>query len=160
MRDSLDSSPHNESHCLPASSSMIAPLRLLALLLGSALTLAPAALLLLSHGTGQLPAARKLFDLLAPLLVIGLAFGLGPLLIALPRLVAGERHPAARLVATLLLLVSAGGLVLFGLGGLASLLPALLGLLAEGVLFAVFIWPARRFAMPVAEADQDQSPSR
>lgn len=160
MRDSPDSSRHDEIHHLPTISLMTTPLRLLALLLGSALTLAPAALLLLSHGTGQLPAARKLFDLLAPLLIIGLAFGLGPLLIALPRLVTGERHPAARLVAALLLLVSAGGLVLFGLGGLASLLPALLGLVAEGVLFAVFIWPARRFAVPVAAADQDQSPSR
>lgn len=139
---------------------MIALLRLIALLLGSALTLAPAALLLLSHGTGELPAARKLFDLLAPLLVIGLAFGLGPLLLALPRLVAGGRTPAARLVATLLLLVSASGLVLFGLGGLASLLPALLGLLAEAVLFAVFVWPARRFAAPTELAGQDQSPSR
>lgn len=139
---------------------MITLLRLIALLLGSALTLAPAALLLLSHGMGELPAMRKLFDLLAPLLVIGLAFGLGPLLIALPRLVAGARTPAARLVATLLLLVSAGGLVLFGLGGMASLLPALLGLLTEGVLFAVFVWPARRFPAPVAAAGQDQSPSR
>ena len=139
---------------------MIALLRLLALLLGCALTLAPAALLLLSHGTGELPAAGKLFDLLAPLLVIGLAFGLGPLLLAPPRLVMGGRNPGARLVVALLLLVSAGGLVLFGLGGLASLLPALLGLLVEGVLFAVFVWPARRFAAPTALADQDQSPSR
>lgn len=139
---------------------MITLLRLLALLLGCALTLAPAALLLLSHGTGELPATRKLFDLLAPLLVIGLAFGLGPLLIAHPRLVAGARPPAGRLVATLLLLVSASGLVLFGLGGLASLLPALLGLLLEGLLFAVFIWPARRFSAPAAAAGQDQSPSR
>jgi hypothetical protein len=138
---------------------MIASLRLIALLLGSALTLAPAALLLLSHGTGNLPAAGKLFDLLAPLLIIGLAFGLGPLLCAMPGLVAGDSKPAGRLIAALLLLVSAGGLVLFGLGGLASLLPALLGLLAEGVLFTVFIWPARRFAAPAA-ADQDQSPSR
>lgn len=132
-------------------------LRLTALLLGSTLTLAPAALLLLAHGTGELPSAGKLVDLLAPLLIIGLAFGLGPLLIALPRLVSGGHKPAARLVATLLLLVSASGLVLFGLGGMASLLPALIGLLLEGVLFAVFIWPARRFA---AVADQDQSPSR
>lgn len=139
---------------------MIALLRLTALLLGSALTLAPAALLLLSHGTGELPAARKLFDLLAPLLVIGLAFGLGPLLLALPRLVVGSRNPGARLIATLLLLVSAGGLVLFGLGGLASLLPAALGLLLEGVLCAVFVWPARRFAAPTSDGDQAQSPSR
>lgn len=139
---------------------MIALLRLTALLLGSALTLAPAALLLLSHGTGELPSARKLFDLLAPLLVIGLAFGLGPLLLAFPRLVAGGRTPVARLVATLLLLVSVGGLVLFGLGGLASLLPAVLGLLVEGVLCAVFVWPARRFAKPATVADQAQSPSR
>ena len=139
---------------------MIALLRLTALLLGSALTLAPAALLLLSHGTGRLPAADKLFDLLAPLLVIGLAFGLGPLLIAWPRLVAGPRNPAPRLVAALLLTVSAGGLALSGMGGMAGLLPALLGLLVESVLCAVFIWPARRFAGPSADADQAQSPSR
>lgn len=135
-------------------------LRLAALLLGSAMTLAPAALLLLSHGTGQLPAAGKLFNLLAPLLVIGLAFGLGPLLLAVPKLVTGGRKPAARLVAALLLLVSAGGLVLFGLGGLASLLPALVGLAIEGVLFAVFVWPARRFPALAETADQDKSPSR
>ena len=136
---------------------MIALLRLLALLLGTAMTVAPAALLLLSHGAGHLPSGGKLFDLFAPLLVIGLAFGLGPLLIALPRLVAGQRNPGARLAAALLLLVSAGGLVLFGMGGMASLLPAVLGLLAESVLFAVFVWPARSFAAP--SSDQDSSPS-
>lgn len=136
---------------------MTALLRLLALLLGTAMTLAPAALLLFSHGSGQLPSGDRLFNLLAPLLVIGLAFGLGPLLIALPRLVAGQRNPGARLAAALLLLVSAGGLVLFGMGGMASLLPAVLGLLAEGLLFAVFVWPARSFSTP--PGDQDNSPS-
>ena len=40
---------------------------------------------------------------------------------------------------------------------LASLLPAVLGLVAESVLFAVFIWPARSFAAPAS--DQDSSPS-
>ena len=84
---------------------MTALFRLLALLLGTAMTLAPAALLLFSHGSGQLPSGDRLFNLLAPLLVIGLAFGLGPLLIALPRLVAGQRNPGARLAAALLLLV-------------------------------------------------------
>ena len=136
---------------------MTALFRLLALLLGTAMTLAPAALLLFSHGSGQLPSGDRLFNLLAPLLVIGLAFGLGPLLIALPRLVAGQRNPGARLAAALLLLVSAGGLVLFGMGGMASLLPAVLGLLAEGLLFAIFVWPARSFNRP--PGDQDNSPS-
>jgi hypothetical protein len=32
-----------------------------------------------------------------------------------------------------------------------------LGLVAESVLFAVFIWPARSFAAPAS--DQDSSPS-
>lgn len=136
---------------------MITLLRLSALLLGTVMTLAPIALLLFSHGSGQLPSGDRLFNLLAPLLVIGLAFGLGPLLIALPRLVAGQRNPGARLAAALLLLLSAGGLVLFGMGGVASLLPAVLGLVAESVLFAVFIWPARSFAAPAS--DQDSSPS-
>ena len=136
---------------------MITLLRLTALLLGTVMTLAPIALLLFSHGSGQLPSGDRLFNLLAPLLVIGLAFGLGPLLIALPRLVAGQRNPGARLAAALLLRVSAGGLVLFGMGGVASLLPAVLGLVAESVLFAVFIWPARSFAAPAS--DQDRSPS-
>ena len=136
---------------------MITLLRLSALLLGTVMTLAPIALLLFSHGSGQLPSGDRLFNLLAPLLVIGLAFGLGPLLIALPRLVAGQRNPGARLAAALLLLVSAGGLVLFGMGGVASLLPAVLGLVAESVLFAVFIWSARSFAAPAS--DQDSSPS-
>lgn len=137
---------------------MIVSLRLLALFLGAALTLAPAALFLFSHGAGNLPQGEKLFNLLAPLLVIGLAFGLGPLLIALPRFVAGGQSPAGRLVAALLLLVSAGGLSLFGLGGMASLVPAILGLAVEIVLFAFFVWPARRF--PVLPSDQDKSPSR
>jgi len=39
----------------------------------------------------------------------------------------------------------------------ASLLPAVLGLVAESALFAVFIWPARSFAAPAS--DQDSSPS-
>jgi len=139
---------------------MITLLRLVALALGGLLTLAPAALLLLSHGSGELPAAGKLLDLLPPLLVIGLAFGLGPLLIAVPQLVTGGRRPAARLAAALLLLVSVGGLVLFGLGGMASLLPALLGLAIEGVLCAVFVWPARGFPTLPEARDQDNSPSR
>lgn len=125
---------------------MIALLRLLALLLGMALTLAPASLLIFSHGAGNLPGGSKLFDLLAPLLVIGLAFGLGPLLLALPRWVCGGKNPGARLAVTLLMLISAGGLVLLGLGGQASLLLAVPGLVLEGVLCAVFIWPASRFA--------------
>jgi len=136
---------------------MITLLRLTALLLGTVMTLAPIALLLFSHGSGQLPSGDRLFNLLAPLLVIGLAFGLGPLLIALPRLVAGQRNPGARLAAALLLLVSAGGLVLFGMGGVASLLPAVLGLVAESALFAVLIWPPRFFAAPGTV--QDSSPS-
>ncbi len=136
---------------------MITLLRLLALLLGSALTLAPAALFLFSHGSGSLPDAGKLFSLLAPLLVIGLGFGLGPLLLALPRLVRGTQTPTARLGVALLLLVSAGGLVLLGLGGQASLILAVPGLLLEATLFAVFIWPARRFA-EVAGLEQQATP--
>ena len=124
---------------------MIALLRLLALLLGSALTLAPAGLLLFSHGSGELPGGSKLFDLLAPLLVIGFAFGFGPLLCAMPGLVCGEKNPTARVAAAFLLLISGGGLVIFGLGGQANLILAAPGLLVELALFAVFVWPARRF---------------
>jgi hypothetical protein len=135
---------------------MITLLRLTALLLGTVMTLAPIALLLFSHGSGQLPSGDRLFNLLAPLLVIGLAFGLGPLLIALPRLVAGQRNPGARLAAALLLLVSAGGLVLFGMGGVASLLPAVLGLVAEACCSPSS--SGRRAPSPAS--DQDSSPSR
>ena len=133
---------------------MIVLLRLLALLLGTTLTLAPAGLLLFSHGGGNLPSGSKLFDLLAPLLVIGLAFGLGPLLLGFPRLVGSGTNPAIRLAVALLLLVSAGGMVLIALGGQASLILAVPGLLLEGVLFAVFIWPARRLAETAAVAPE------
>ena len=134
---------------------MIALLRLLALLLGTALTLAPAGLLLFSHGAGNLPSGSKLFDLLAPLLVIGLAFGLGPLLLSFPRLVGSGTNPAIRLAVALLLLISSGGMLLIALGGAASLILAVPGLLLEGALFAVFIWPARRFAeIPAASPEQ------
>ena len=134
---------------------MIALLRLLALLLGTALTLAPAALLLFSHGGGELPSGSKLFDLLAPLLVIGLAFGLGPLMLGFPRLVGRGTNPAIRLAVALLLLISAGGMVLIALGGQASLILAVPGLLLlEGALFAIFIWPARRFAEAAAIAPE------
>ena len=133
---------------------MIALLRLLALLLGTVLTLAPAALLLFSHGGGELPSGSKLFDLLAPLLVIGLAFGLGPLLLGFPRLVGSGTNPAIRLAVAILLLISAGGMLLIALGGRANLILAIPGLLLEGVLFAVFIWPARRFAETAAIAPE------
>ena len=137
---------------------MIALLRLLALLLGTALTLAPAGLLLFSHGGGELPSGSKLFDLLAPLLVIGLAFGLGPLMLAFPKLVGRGTNPAIRLAVALLLLISAGGMVLIALGGAASLILAVPGLLLEGALFAVFIWPARRFAeAAAAEPEETQN---
>ncbi len=137
---------------------MIALLRLLALLLGTALTLAPTGLLLFSHGGGELPSGSKLFDLLAPLLVIGLAFGLGPLLLGFPRLVGSDTNPAMRLAVALLLLISAGGMVLIALGGQASLILAVPGLLLEGVLFAVFIWPARRFA-EAAAVEPEETPN-
>lgn len=149
----------------PPSRQCLAPmiplLRLVALLLGLALTFAPAALLLFAHGMERLPPANRLFDLLAPLIIIGLAFGLGPLLVAWPQLVVGTRKPLARLVAGLLLLISVGGLAVFGAGGTASLWLAVFGLSIEMALFAVFVWPARRFALREApSAGQNNSPSR
>ena len=137
---------------------MIALLRLLALLLGTALTLTPAGLLLFSHGAGNLPSGSKLFDLLAPLLIIGLAFGLGPLLLGFPQLVGNGTNPAIRLAVALLLLISAGGMVLIALGGQASQTLAVPGLLLEGALFSVFIWPARRFA-EAAAAEPEETPN-
>ena len=78
MRTSGASSWPADHHRSPdIRSPMITLLRLAALLLGTVMTLAPIALLLFSHGSGQLPSGDRLFNLLAPLLVIGLAFGWG-----------------------------------------------------------------------------------
>ncbi len=127
---------------------MLTALRLLSILLGLLLSAAPAVLALqFAHGAGEVPSGGRITDFVLPLLVLGLPFGLGPLLAGLPRTVCGSRTPVMRVVAGLLLAVSAGGLVIVGMGGSVMLWVSPIVCLLEAAIFAAFVWPAKRFPL-------------
>lgn len=126
---------------------MVVLLRILSLLVGCLLTLAPSFLMLqFAYGVGEPPTPEDSVTFFLPLLLVGLGFGLGPLLIGLPKLVAGPRTPVLRVITGILLGVSACGFFLVGFGGTRTivLVPALL--VFEAVAFVVFIWPAKPFS--------------
>ncbi len=126
---------------------MITLLRLISLLLGGTLTVAPPYLLLLfASGLGEPHTSNAFATFLSPILMIGLALGTGPLLIGLPRLVAGAENPRVRLVAGALLIVSSAGFLAIGFDGYLTRVLTPTALLIEAVLFAFFIWPAWRFS--------------
>ena len=125
---------------------MLTALRLLSILLGVLLSAAPAVLALqFAHGVGEAPSTGRMTDFVLPLLILGLPFGLGPLLAGLPRTVCGQRTPVMRVVVGLLLVVSAGGLVIIGMGGSVMVWVSPVVCLLEAAIFAAFIWPARTF---------------
>lgn len=125
---------------------MLNLLRLAALVLGCALTVTPLYLALqYAYGIGEPP--RGYWDMLYyfSLLLLGLPFGLGPLLISFPNTVAGARTPVARTVAGAFLLFTIVTLVFIGFGGYVTRIASPAIMLMEGALFILFVWPARPF---------------
>lgn len=134
---------------------MLSAIRLVSLLLGCALTVAPSFLaLMFAYGVDEPPEPESYFIFFGPLLVGGLALGLGPLLIGIPGLVAGATTPKTRLVVGFLLGVSAAMIALLGMGGSITRITSPAILLLEAIVFAVFVWPAKPFsANPALQRD-------
>lgn len=126
--------------------SMITLSRFIAFALGAALTVAPSFLLLqFAYGVGEPPDEGSLAFFI-PTILIGLVLGLGPLLIGIPKLVAGPRTPTYQLLAGVLLAVSIGCILLFvGFNGTVTRVVSPVVLVVEVALFALFIWPAKLF---------------
>src|SRR5688572_19888642 len=137
---------------LPASTLMIALLRALSFIAGLALLAAPSFLLLqFAYGVGEPPEsqASAFFLLLLPV-CMGFILGGGLLLAGLPHLVLGPRRPTMRLVAGLLMVTSAGVVVLFGgFSGSVTKIATPAVLLLNALAFLAFVWPARAFTMPM-----------
>lgn len=126
---------------------MIAVLRFLSFATGIALVAAPSYLLLLfAHGVGKAPASSEtLLFLLAPF-TVGLVLGGGLLLVGLPGVVAGPSTPNGQLAAGALMVLSASLLAfVVGFSGSVTRFTTPVFLLAELVIFLVFIWPAKSF---------------
>lgn len=125
---------------------MLTVLRLISLALGCVLTVGPSFLALqFAYGVGEPPEAESYFVFFGPLLVVGLLFGLGPLLIGLPRIVAGPKTQKARLLAGVLLAISIAGILLIGFSGSVTRITSPALLFIEAILFAIFIWPAKPY---------------
>lgn len=138
---------------------MLTSIRLVAILLGFALIAAPSYLgLMFAYGVGEPPELGSYLLFFGPLFIIGLVLGLGPLLIGLPRVVAGSVTPKARVAAGLLLSVSAALIAFLGMGGSVTRVVSPVILLLEFVMFVVFVWPAKPFsANPSLQGDAPQA---
>ena len=134
---------------------MLPLFRLISFLLGCAITLAPAFLaLVIAYGVGEPPETTVAFAFYLMPLGIGLIFGLGPLLIGFPELVAGPKKPRMRIAAGAFLAISIVGLLMVGFDGSVTRVTTPTALLIEAALFGVFIWPAKHFsANPAVNTD-------
>lgn len=127
--------------------AMLIFLRFFSFLLGGALVGAPAFLALaFAYGVGEPPETAGAFAFYLMPLAVGLIFGLGPLFVGFPSLVAGPKTPNMRVTAGALLAISMAGLLIVGFGGSVTRVAVPIALLFEVALFAVFIWPAKHFA--------------
>jgi hypothetical protein len=125
---------------------MITTLRILSLLLGCILTLAPSYLVLtFAWSVGEPPDPARYLSFFLPTLAMGLAIGAGPLLVGIPGIVVGKKNPKLRILATVLLGVPALFFVFLGVEGSVTRIVTPIILLLEAVLFSVFVWPAKRF---------------
>ena len=140
---------------LLAVKAMLTLLRLISFVLGCAITVAPAFLTLaFACGVEEPPESTVAFGFYLLPLAIGLIFGMGPLLIGFPKLVAGPTRPKMRLTAGAFLAISIAGLLWVGFGGSVTRVVTPVALLFEVALFAVFIWPAKHFpANPAVHTD-------
>ena len=127
---------------------MLPLLRLISFVLGSAITLAPAFLALaFAYGVGEPPETTLAFAFYLLPLGIGLIFGIGPLLIGFPKLVAGPEKPRMRVAAGAFLAISIVGLLRVGFDGSVTRVTTPIALLIEAALFGVFIWPLNIFPL-------------
>ncbi len=125
---------------------MLTLLRLISLLLGCVIIAAPAFLTIaFAYSVGEPPETTVAFAFYLLPLFIGLFFGMGPLLIGFPKLVAGSEKPRMRVVAGAFLVISIAGLLMVGFGGSVTRVVTPIALLVEAVLFVVFVWPAKHF---------------
>jgi hypothetical protein len=126
---------------------MLTLFRLISFVLGCILIVAPAFLVLaFAYGVGEPPETIDAFAFYLLPLVIGLIFGMGPLLIGFPKLVAGPNKPKMRVAAGAFLVISFAGLLMVGFSGSVTQVVTPAALLVEVALFAIFIWPAKHFS--------------
>jgi hypothetical protein len=123
-------------------------LRLISLVAGGALTLAPLLLLLsFSYGVGEPPTSDpKGYGYFALPLLAGAALGAGLLLVGLPNVVVGSMRPATRNIAGVLLVVSAVAIFCIGFSGSVTAIACPLALLMNATAFFYFVYPAKRFS--------------
>ncbi|WP_296592937.1 hypothetical protein [Methylophaga sp.] len=138
-----------------AVKAMLSLLRLVSLLLGCAITVAPSFLALaFAYGAWEPPETTVAFTFNLLPLFVGLIFGMGPLLIGIPKLVAGPEKPKVRVAAGTFVVISVAGLLIIGFDGSVTRDLTPIALLVEAALFAVFIWPAKHFpANPAVNTD-------
>jgi hypothetical protein len=129
---------------------LVPTLRQASLLTGVVLTtLPPFIIFFMAAGFGDLDGVDSILRLLFWPTLIGMAFGVGPVLVGMPELVAGARRPQLRLLACFAMLVSlasAGFAFLKTYDDNVGLLMAV-ALAIEIAAFSAFIWPARRYAV-------------
>jgi hypothetical protein len=127
-------------------SVMLKILRFLCLCTGTVLFIAPLILALgFAFAVGEPPAEgeRALFAI--KMLVAGGVIGAGLILVGLPRIVVGQRRPARRLVAALLLAISAAAIARIGFSGSITVVAGPVFLAIEALAFYSFIYPASSF---------------
>ncbi len=124
---------------------MIPTLRILLLLIGAALAVAPSFLLLqFAYGVGEPPAkGENAFFLLT--IGIGFFLGGGLLLVGLPKLVSGATTPVLRALSGALIVFSALAVAFLGFSGSVTKMVSPFVLFLEFVAFWVFIYPAKFF---------------
>ena len=133
-------------------------LRLINLVFGGALTLAPLLLLLsFSYGVGEPPSSDpKGFRYFALPLLAGVALGGGLLLAGLPNLVVGSIRPVFRSVAGVLLVVSVVAVFFIGFNGSVTVIVCPLVLFLNAMAFFYFVYPAKRFSDTCSRSAEHQ----
>jgi len=124
---------------------MIPTLRILSLLIGAALVVAPSFLLLqFAYGVGEPPTKGEVAFFL-PTIGIGLFLGGGLLLVGLPKLVSGATTPALSVLSGALIVFSALAVAFFGFSGSVTRMVSPFILFLEFFAFWAFVYPAKFF---------------
>ena len=133
-------------------------LRLVNLVVGGALTLAPLLLLLsFSYAVGELPSSDpKGVGYFALPLLAGVTLGGGLFLVGLPNLVVGSIRPVFRSVAAVLLGVSVVAVFFIGFTGSVTVIVCPLVLLLNAMAFFYFVYPAKRFSATCSRSTERQ----
>ena len=133
-------------------------LRLINLVVGGALTLAPLLLLLsFSYGVGEPPSSDpKGVGYFALPLLAGVTLGGGLFLVGLPNLVVGSIRPVFRSVAAVLLGVSVVAVFFIGFTGSVTVIVCPLVLLLNAMAFFYFVYPAKRFSATCSRSTERQ----